>query len=360
MSTTAPPAARPGTGRRRCASSSLSAAVSSQEMHVDGLRVDLTQAIHRDNAPRRGRSVGSANLFGQKLLREWSDTLTDPAEGDAHRRRPHRLGRGDQPADQGGLGFDATWDAEFYHSLIGDSRHDPPRAAETRRLRRKRAARNGLFSGALAAARQSGGFSRVARRGRQRGRHGENHRGRGQRRAADRRHPPLAEARAHFAAGCRCSAPARRCSSWARKWAPAPAYTFGDFLAPARTTPRAGRRRPTFPLLPGAHPARLAHPRCDRAPATSCTHERQPRHRLQTLERRRGGDRRRQPEQSPVSRRLPIHDPRIPDAGWKEVFNSDAAEYGGSGLLNGGQITSGGGSIAIDIPANSVLVLQRQ
>ena len=45
-------------------------------MHVDGLRVDLTQAIHRDNALHAdGRSVGSANIFGQKLLREWSRTL---------------------------------------------------------------------------------------------------------------------------------------------------------------------------------------------------------------------------------------------------------------------------------------------
>jgi hypothetical protein len=42
------------------------------------------------------------------------------------------------------------------------------------------------------------------------------------------------------------------------------------------------------------------------------------------------------------------------------VFNSDAAQYGGGGLLNGGQITSGGGAITVNIPANSVLVLQRQ
>ena len=43
---------------------------------MDGLRVDLTQAIHRDNTRHAdGQAVGHANLFGQKLLREWSRTL---------------------------------------------------------------------------------------------------------------------------------------------------------------------------------------------------------------------------------------------------------------------------------------------
>jgi 1,4-alpha-glucan branching enzyme len=101
-----------------------SAAFLIEEMHVDGLRVDLTQAIHRDNvlhADNR-RSIGSANLFGQKLLREWSRTLNmirptvmliaeDHTGWDAVTKLPA----------QGGLGFDATWEVAFYHNLIGDS-----------------------------------------------------------------------------------------------------------------------------------------------------------------------------------------------------------------------------------------------
>jgi len=101
-----------------------SAAFLIEEMHVDGLRVDLTQAIHRDNvlhADNR-RSIGSANIFGQKLLREWSRTLhmirptvmliaEDHTGWDAVTKLPA----------QGGLGFDATWEVSFYHHLIGDS-----------------------------------------------------------------------------------------------------------------------------------------------------------------------------------------------------------------------------------------------
>src|SRR4029077_19075912 len=54
-----------------------SAAQYIDEFHIDGLRMDLTQALHRDNhlegSPYTG--IRNANLFGQKLLREWSRTL---------------------------------------------------------------------------------------------------------------------------------------------------------------------------------------------------------------------------------------------------------------------------------------------
>jgi len=100
-----------------------SAAFLIEEMHVDGLRVDLTQAIHRDNALHAdGRSVAGANVFGQKLLREWSRTLRmirpsviliaeDHTGWDAVTKLPA----------QGGLGFNARWELAFYHDLIGDS-----------------------------------------------------------------------------------------------------------------------------------------------------------------------------------------------------------------------------------------------
>jgi 1,4-alpha-glucan branching enzyme len=94
-----------------------------EEFHVDGLRVDLTQAIHRDNSQvSTGWSVRNANLFGQKFLREWSRTLrlVRPAImliAEDHTGWPAVT----RTPNAGGLGFDATWLAEFYHHLIGDS-----------------------------------------------------------------------------------------------------------------------------------------------------------------------------------------------------------------------------------------------
>ena len=100
-----------------------SAAFFVEEMHVDGLRVDLTQAIHRDNALHaNGRIVGNANLFGQKFLREWSRTLNMIKPSVMLIAEDHTgWDAVTKPADQGGLGFNAHWQAAFYHDLIGDS-----------------------------------------------------------------------------------------------------------------------------------------------------------------------------------------------------------------------------------------------
>ena len=106
-----------------------------EEMHVDGLRVDLTQALHRDNALNaNGASIGGANIFGQKFLRQWSRTV--------HMIRPKAMLIAEDhtgwdaivklPA-QGGLGFDAKWQVSFYHNLIGDS----DMAGDTARLMKR-------------------------------------------------------------------------------------------------------------------------------------------------------------------------------------------------------------------------------
>src|SRR5262249_48338030 len=100
-----------------------SAAFLGEEMHVDGLRVDLPEAIHRDNALNRdGSPVGSANLFGQKLLREWSRTLRMIRPNVFLVAEDHTgWGAVTRPPAGGELGFDATWYADFYHNLIGDA-----------------------------------------------------------------------------------------------------------------------------------------------------------------------------------------------------------------------------------------------
>ena len=166
-----------------------SAAFLIEEMHVDGLRVDLTQAIHRDNTLNAdGRSIGSANLFGQKFLREWSRTL--------HMIRPTAMLIAEdhtgwdavtEPPAQGGLGFDATWQVAFYHNLIGDS----DMAGDRARLL-KRAGFGGneplqmdWFAGSLYDTPiQTGRLPRIARRSGQRIGHGTDHGGCSQLRSA--------------------------------------------------------------------------------------------------------------------------------------------------------------------------------
>ena len=100
-----------------------SAAEFVEEFHVDGLRVDLTQALHRDNVLHaNGQGVSAANLFGQKLLREWSRTLrmTHPSVMLMAEDHTDWSAVTEMP-NIGGLGFDAAWFAHFYHKLIGDA-----------------------------------------------------------------------------------------------------------------------------------------------------------------------------------------------------------------------------------------------
>jgi 1,4-alpha-glucan branching enzyme len=100
-----------------------SAAFLIEEMHVDGFRVDLTQAMHRDNTLNAdGRPIANANIFGQKFLREWSRTLRMIRPTVMLIAEDHTGWNAvTKPAAQGGLGFDARWAIEFYHNLIGDS-----------------------------------------------------------------------------------------------------------------------------------------------------------------------------------------------------------------------------------------------
>jgi 1,4-alpha-glucan branching enzyme len=102
-----------------------SAAALLDDFHIDGLRVDLTDAIHQNNTLNaNGAPVPSANLYGIKFLRELTRTvkLVNPKAfliAEDHSGWAAMT----QPADQGGEGFDAVWYADFYHHLIGDGNY---------------------------------------------------------------------------------------------------------------------------------------------------------------------------------------------------------------------------------------------
>ena len=99
-----------------------SAAMVLDDFHFDGLRVDLTDAIHQNNTLNaNGWTINSANLYGIKFLRELARTvkMVNPSAfliAEDHTGWSAMT----QPLDRGGIGFDAVWYADFYHHLIGD------------------------------------------------------------------------------------------------------------------------------------------------------------------------------------------------------------------------------------------------
>ncbi len=107
-----------------------SAAMLLSEFHVDGFRVDLTQSFHRDNViDGNGAICAEANLFGIKFMREWVRTLRLLKPSIMLTAEDHTGWKAiTEPQEQDGIGFDATWWAEWYHQLIGDSQNDSRRA----------------------------------------------------------------------------------------------------------------------------------------------------------------------------------------------------------------------------------------
>jgi 1,4-alpha-glucan branching enzyme len=99
-----------------------SAAMVLDEFHFDGVRVDLTDAIHQNNTLNaNGWTINSANNYGIKFLRELARTvkMVNPSAfliAEDHTGWSAMT----QRLNQGGIGFDAVWYADFYHHLIGD------------------------------------------------------------------------------------------------------------------------------------------------------------------------------------------------------------------------------------------------
>jgi 1,4-alpha-glucan branching enzyme len=89
--------------------------------HVDGFRLDQTSSIHQYPAIHaNGRPAGRAAAFGAKFLRQWTRTMRLLKPGLFLTAEDYS----DWPAltqpslDGDGLGFDATWYADFHHNLV--------------------------------------------------------------------------------------------------------------------------------------------------------------------------------------------------------------------------------------------------
>lgn len=342
-----------------------------EEMHVDGLRVDLTQAIHRDNTLNaNGWSIGNANAFGQKFLREWSRTLRmirptvmlaaeDYTGWDAVTKLPA----------QGGLGFDAVWDMNFYHSLVGDADSGNGHA----RLL-KQAGFNGneplemdSFSGELYASQ----YGKIV--------YQESHDEAGNDQGSARtmvvavNYAPLigstrtvAESRSRLCAGLSMLSAGTPMFFMGEEIGAQKPYRFGDFMNNREDIfgERAGNGKSMFRFYQDiiSLSRRFSSIRSRNIDILHQSNS----NRVIAFKRWNGDEAAivvASFNNSPFSNGYVFQKdlPGIPNASWKEVFNSDASIYGGNNIGNySAVISSSNGGINVIVPANGFIVLIKQ
>ena len=107
-----------------------SAAALLLDYHVDGFRMDLTQALHSFNVLHKdGSPLPEANENGIRFMREWARTLRLIKPGIFLIAEDHSdWDMIDRQQFLGGIGFSAVWWSEWYHQLIGDATEDNAKA----------------------------------------------------------------------------------------------------------------------------------------------------------------------------------------------------------------------------------------
>ena len=354
-----------------------SAAMLVSEFHLDGFRVDQTTSIHSyavlhaDGAP-----ASAARAFGAKFLREWTRTLKLIKPTIFLTAEDHSgWAAVTQSSEQGGLGFDATWYADFYHHLIGDAQNDASRArllklagyGDDRPLAMDR------FAGALAESATAKVIYHESHDEAGNSYYEEN----GQRvRSArtlvvavngaslgnlDTRR--YAEARARVAAGMTLLGPGIPMFFMGEEVGATEPYRYDDFINHRENFPalRQGAGANLFRFYQDLIRLRLARPAL-RSRAIEIVHAHDANRVLAFW--RWDGNQELLVIASLNNRSFAdgyrIENARLAGNPWREIFNGDAPHYGGGGLANAGAISPGGNALTVRLPANSVLVFQRQ
>src|SRR5271166_2640143 len=279
-----------------------------------------------------------------------------------------------QSSEAGGLGFDATWFAEYYHQLIGDATNDPSRA----RLLKfagygdDRALNVSWFAGTLA--------NTVSGRVVYHESHDEAGNSQYQEGGQDvysartivvavnsadlvgatRRY---AEARVRFAAGMTLLGPGTPMFFMGEEVGAANPYRYSDFVNFREDFPglRAGAGANLFRYYQDLIRLRLSYPAL-RAHMIDIAHVHDA-NRVLAFRRRDGAQEilvMGSLNNNAFTAGYCIQNASITDGRWREIFNGDAAAYGGSGLTNAGTIESADGSFTAALPANSVVVFLRR
>jgi 1,4-alpha-glucan branching enzyme len=347
-----------------------SAAVLLDDFHIDGLRVDLTDAIHQNNALHAdGSQVGSANLYGTKFLRELARTVktVNPAAfliAEDHTGWSAMT----QPLSQGGVGFDAAWYVDFYHHLIGDGNYGDNYAKLLKNagLGNPGPLNMDYFSGALLATQ----FNKII--------YHENHDEAGNEDGTERsmvtavNGAPLigdtrkfAEARCRFAFGLAALSAGTPMFLMGEEIGAAKDFKFDSFNANKEDLigQRTGDGQFLFRFYQDLIKLVRATPAA-RSTAIDVIHTHNG-NRVIAFTRSAAGQQLlmiASLNDAPFANGYVIAtDPsRLPDGGWREIFNSDAAAYGGMNIGNGGAtLPVSNGQINAVIPADGFVLFQK-
>ncbi len=346
-----------------------SAAAFVEHFHVDGFRVDQTTSMHLYNVLHAdGRALGHVNAFGAKFLRELTRTLKMIKPEVILMAEDHS----DWPmvtesSEAGGLGFDAAWYADFYHQLCGDS-GARPKAAKLIKIAgygQDQSLMMDYFSGALS---WSGRNKVIYHES-----HDEAGNSRGSKRTivtAVNSAPLVGETRRSAEARCRLTfgmsllSPGTPLFLMGEEVGAQKDYRYNDFMD-NREDLQAGRQgegRQLFAFYRELIRLRLSCPglrsrdidilhvhNANRVIAFRRWNHDQAFLIAASLNNR------------PFLSGYNIEHSLLDEGSWKEVFNSDAAGYGGANAGNlGAIIPSEGGRINVVIPANGFVVLQKE
>jgi 1,4-alpha-glucan branching enzyme len=352
-----------------------SAAQLVSEFHLDGFRVDQTTSIHSYAVLHAdGRPADNARIFGAKFLREWTRTLQLIKPNVFLTAEDHSgWAAVTESNTNGGLGFNAIWYADYYHHLIGDAQNDSSRA----RLLKfagygdDRSLNMSWFAGVLAAS-----AGRVVYHESHDEAGNSYYRDNGQDVHSARtivvavNSAPLtretrryAEARTHFAAAMTLLGPGVPMFFMGEEVGASEPYRYDDFLEHREDfhALREGVGANLYRFYGDLIHLRRRHPSLRSTNIDILyTHDA---NRLLAFRRWDG------PEDFLVVASLSnrnftdgyeIRNSSIVDGDWREVLNSDASSFGGGDLGNPDGVRSAGGRFSPRLPANSVLVFQRQ
>lgn len=339
------------------------------EFEVDGFRVDQTTSIHSYNALHAdGRPLPHANAFGSKMLRELTRSLKFVKPSIMLVAEDHSNWDGvTLSSEEGGLGFHAAWYADFYHHLIGDTDKgsDYAKLIKTAGLGDDRPLAMDYFAGALKA---TAGRKVV---------YHESHDEAGNGTFTDRtinvavNGAPLvdatrrfAEARCRFAAGVTILSAGIPMFLFGEEVGAEKKFKYGEVL-PNREDMHAlryGSGRNLFRYYSELIRLRLAH-RGLRSRNINCIYVHND-HRLLLFHRWSDDD-----DLLVIAslNNRPFNNPTylfrsegIPSGSWREIFNSDAAIFGGDSIGNAGAtLEFSAGFLECVVPANGILVFER-